>query len=178
MVVDIVRQHEAIREFWSQAHGWAPHDAADLLAKSRLDRLVSLAQCLDLWIKAPKGTEADGRLILAWANLGSLVEGSMKFLLSVYLLDYQKSALKRKGKDLSPDELGLEQLRVFFGQHVWTRAQKKRWLKWVQQVQQRRNAIHSFQDRDIGAFRVFAAAVRKYERFLDDVHGSVPYPNS
>jgi hypothetical protein len=35
--------------------------------------------------------QADGRMILAWTNLGTLVEGTMKFFLSVFASDYSRS---------------------------------------------------------------------------------------
>ena len=62
--------------FWKEAHGWAPIEAAELLNKSMLEWQGSLAEQLSVWC----GTLTDGQLILAWANLGALVEGQMKLL--------------------------------------------------------------------------------------------------
>ena len=41
----------------------------------------------------------DGELILAWANLGALLEGTLKLFFSIYYSDFQTDieALKRGG---------------------------------------------------------------------------------
>jgi hypothetical protein len=47
----------------------------------------------------------------------------------------------------------------------------------VQRVQQRRNAIHAFKDRDIGSVEEFFDEVRIYLDFLVDVTMGLPYPD-
>src|SRR5688572_9451640 len=90
VISEIVRVHEEINSNWKNLHGWAPPSAATLLDESRLDWLASLAHTLRLWANAtPSEEEHDGHLILAWANLGSLVEGLLKFFLSVHATDYE-----------------------------------------------------------------------------------------
>src|SRR5438309_1615922 len=82
VIEQIVRIHERLHHDWHDG-GWAPQDAANLLKSSRLDWLVSLAYTLKLWKdRNAADKNHDGALILAWANLGSLVEGAMKFFLS------------------------------------------------------------------------------------------------
>ena len=49
---------------------------------------ASLATSLSRWV----GATSDGDLILAWANLGTLVEGQLKLFLCVYYEDYMKDA--------------------------------------------------------------------------------------
>src|SRR5882724_4138100 len=91
VIEHIVRIHQELHKDWSDG-GWAPGDSARLLKASRLDWLVSLAHSLRIWNRlAPSNDNHYGLLILAWANLGSLVEGAMKFFLSVYLHDYRSS---------------------------------------------------------------------------------------
>ena len=85
IIAEIVFRNEIIHDNCSDMYGWAPHEAAELLDKSRLDRQVSLSQSLKLWNEDPKNDASEGHLILAWINLGSLVEGTMKLFLSVYL---------------------------------------------------------------------------------------------
>src|SRR5258708_38524822 len=92
IIKEIVNLNEHIREFWSNAQGWAPVEAALQLSRSRLDWQVSLSLTLQLWITPPEDTQRDGQLILAWANLGSLVEGTLKLLLCVHYRDYQADA--------------------------------------------------------------------------------------
>lgn len=37
--------------------------------------------------------------------------------------------------------------------------------------------MHAFKHRDIGTIAEFEAAVRKYESFIEDLDGRVPYPD-
>ena len=88
VVEKIISLNDKLSAFWASAHGWAPEDAANLLSKSRLDWQVSLSETLHLW-----------ELILAWANLGALLEGTLKLFFSIYYSDFQTDieALKRGG---------------------------------------------------------------------------------
>jgi len=173
-IVDVNRQ---LADFWSHAHGWAPRESANLLSRSRLDRQVSLSACLRIWSKKPPDGQRDGHLILAWANLGTLIEGSMKFFLSVFSQDYANHPSRsRKRRALDPDGLTLEILRQFFLQHVWTPREKRIWGSFVEKVQQRRNAIHAYKDRNIGDRKEFKAAVRTYFEFVNEIQGALPYP--
>jgi hypothetical protein len=84
-VIDrIVSLNRGIAKFWSKSDGWAPVAAAGLLGKSRLDWQASLSGSLRLWIHEPANALTKAELILAWANLGSLIEGTIKTLLSVW----------------------------------------------------------------------------------------------
>lgn len=177
VISDVVKVNREIREFWSNSHGWAPTDAAELLAKSRLDWQVSLSHCLELWLDHPMDEDHDGRLILAWVNLGSLVEGTLKFFLSVYEGDYSK-APRTRGQLKKPcriDDLQLEEMKQFFNEHIWTDSQKH-WNDWLGKIQCRRNAVHAYKDRDIGTFDEFLFEVEAYLDFLMELERQVPYP--
>ena len=114
-VSEIVLLNKKITEFWKSSSGWSPIDAAELLSKSRLDRQVSLSKSLILWEEPKDEGMSDGMLILAWANLGALVEGSLKWFLSVYFEDYKNDVNKLK-KD--PDGVTLNPLRLYFKKSV------------------------------------------------------------
>jgi hypothetical protein len=178
-VVDhIVALNHNLRRFWTKAEGWAPIEAAQLLSKAQLDWQVSLSKCLKIWLIEPLPDEGDGRLILAWANLGSLVEGTMKLLLSVYYKDYKNDveAIKnRKGKLSDPDVLGLDKLRQFFRKRIWRK--NEGWNEWVYHIQIRRNAIHAYKHREIGTFDEFFGDVREYLKFLRYINNRLPYPD-
>jgi hypothetical protein len=182
VILDIVKVNEELRTFWSHAHGWAPRPAAELLAKSRLDRQVALSRCLRLWVDPPNADELEGRLILAWVNLGMLVESTMKFFLSVHERDYWQTPVTR-GPNKEPcaiDELEFEELKQFYSKHIWKDAQKKRqkkkWNAWLGKIQQRRNAVHAYKDRDIGTFEEFPFAVETYLDLLRELERWLPYP--
>ena len=89
-VVDRIETlNQGIAKFWSKSDGWASVAAAGLLGKSRLDWQASLSGSLRLWIHEPSNALTPAELILAWANLGSLVEGTIKTLLSVWYETYK-----------------------------------------------------------------------------------------
>lgn len=178
-IVDrIVAAQNRIESFWSNARGWAPDAAADLLDECRLDRQVSLAECLRLWIVRsddPGGELSEGELILGWANLGSLVESTLKLLLVVFFKDYlaDDQAPRRKGNVQPPPDVSLERVRQFF--------MKRRLLtadldSYVLRVQRRRNAIHSLRQRDIGSAEELLNAVRHYLKLVEHIEGSLPAP--
>ncbi|KQL55275.1 hypothetical protein AN964_18340 [Heyndrickxia shackletonii] len=175
----IVELNKHIRSFWSNAHGWAPIDAADLLSKSRLDWLVSLSYSLYKWEINPQNEAEYGDLILAWANLGTLVEGSMKFFLSVFYEDYKNdiNAMKRRGQQVDPDGAMFDGLRTFFEKSVWIDTERQDKNDWLKEIQAKRNAIHAYKDREIDDFNTFRNQVKKYLSFLMDLLGRVPYPD-
>jgi hypothetical protein len=171
----IVTLNDDLRQFWTKADGWAPIEAAELLSKSRLDWQVSLSICLKIWASEPLPDDENGRLILAWANLGSLVEGTMKLLLSVFYKNYKKDveAIKKKGKLMEPNGLQLESMRQFFRKRIYG----EEWNIWIQHIQQRRNAIHAYKNRDIGTFTEFFDDVRRYLEFIRYINSRLPYPD-
>ncbi len=170
----IVTLNDGLRRFWTNADGWAPIEAAQLLSKSRLDLQVSLSICLKIWLSEPFPEDKSGRLILAWTNLGSLVEGTMKLFLSVFYEGYKSDveAIKKKGKLINPDSLQLESMRQFFRKRIWG----EDWDDWIRHIQQRRNAIHAYKSKDIGTSEEFFADVRKYLEFLRYINSRLPYP--
>jgi len=169
----IIKLNDGLRKFWSSAEGWAPVEAANLLDKSRLDRQVSLSRCLKLWVATSSPEVQDGHLILAWANLGSLIEGSMKLFLSVWYKTYKSDidAVRRKGKFQDPDGLQLEPLRQFFKKRIWDKTLDG----FIQNIQKRRNAIHAFKHRNIGTKNEFFDNVRKYLIILRYINYRLPY---
>lgn len=176
VISDIIEVNRKIGDFWPNSHGWAPKAAAELLAKSRLDWQVSLSHCLGLWREDPAEEDHDGCLILAWVNLGILVEGTMKFFLSVYERDYAEAPVTRgrRQESCAIDELKFEELKQFYVKNIWTNSQKKEWALWLGRIQQRRNAVHAYEDRDIGTFDEFFAEVATYLDFLMELEGQVP----
>jgi hypothetical protein len=183
VVIRIVNLNRSIGNFWSRSHGWAPDRVAELLGKSRLDWQVSLSETLYLWANNDVGELSSGKLILAWANLGSLLEGTLKTFLAVYYEDYlaDEPALKKsnafdhkKMKPHEPDTLALESLKQFFSQKkILTESDQTL----IELVQLRRNAIHAFQDRPIGDRIEFNSAVCSYLELVRGINRSIPYPD-
>jgi len=172
----IIEINEWLCDFWSNANGWAPGEAAALMSESRLDRQVSLSKCLNIWISDETLKHEDGALILSWANLGSLIEGTLKLYLAAHYEDYQKEDIftDKKGEMLDPDVLSLDRLRVFFNKvNLWSND----WNSYVVRVRDYRNAIHAFKDREIGTFSDFEECVKKYLEMIDEFSLGLPYPD-
>ncbi len=157
-------------DFWQSPYGWAPPNVANMLSVARLDWLFSLTECLKIWVSKDI-TITDGELLLARANLGSLVEGWLKLFYCVFYNDYDNSDNKyyayKKGiktAPIKPPNLSFEQLRQFSNDILWDKGDG--WNEWVKSVQRKRNAIHSFNDKDIGTCEEFISDVRKFYSFI------------
>jgi len=176
----IIASNERIRKFWTEeSSGWSPRETTELLENSRMDRLVSLSHSLRLWTEPCAAEDQEGRLILAWANLGILVEGTMTWLLCVFENDYAKKPMKTKnGSDLRPNRLRFEEMCRFFSEHIWIDSQRTEWDDWLTMVRNRRNAVHAFNQRDIGDWNDWRQAVVHYLDFIGELDGRVPYPDA
>ena len=188
----IIKLTEGLADFWSSSNGWAPIKAAELMSKSRLDWQASLSRTLRIFNTADAKSEAGG-LILAWTTLGSLTEGILKLFLSVWHSEYEASALKstlkgytdKNGDSIAPDILMLEKLRVFFGKEIYPKEIRKIWkeqgrldiIDWILKIQQRRNAIHAYKDRDIGDFNEFFVELKNFLIVMRRLTDSFPYPD-
>lgn len=187
----IIKLNEGLASFWGKSEGWAPIEAAQLLTKSRLDWQASLSRLLKIFLDSEISKES-GALILAWSALGSLTEGTMKLYLSVWYENYKYESLmndikeikKKNGDLIDPDRLGLEELRIYFSKRIynsytrkiWKTEGKTDWIDWIEFVKNKRNAIHSFQNREIADFNVFFQSVRLYLQFLRNLSNDFPYP--
>ena len=176
----IVALNEGLRGFWSGAQNWAPIEAADLLTKSRLDRQVSLSNLLYRWVEPPSEAEKDAVQIIAYANLGSLVEGTLKLFLSVFYETYKidSDAIVKFGKLQNPDVATLDPLRQYFKKKIWnTEDPADAWDAWILKILQRRNSIHAFKHRDIGTFEELQDDIRAYLKLLRRINNQLPYPD-
>lgn len=174
IVEQIIKGNKDLAGFWSKSQGWAPPEAAELMSKSRQDWQVSLSETLHLWTSVDM---TDGELILAWANLGALVEGTLKLYLSIYLKEYlaDTERVEQKGKTVEPDALALERLKVFFTKKELLDLE---WLDFITTIQQRRNAIHAFKCRPIGDKIELHEFIEKYLNFMRHINNRFPYPDN
>lgn len=173
-IVEIYRDHQY---FWGNAAGWAPEEAEKILTRSRLDWLHALSESLFTWTEVYRtSTDNEGKLILAWTNLGALLEGGIKLFLSVHVNQYQNSQHRfqdQKGNLIEPDVLPLEKLKVFLQkENIF----EKKWFPFISLVQQRRNAIHAYKHREIGNWTEFYESIKKLRTFTQEIKGRLPYP--
>lgn len=113
------------------------------------------------------------------------MESSLRLFLAVYLTDYHNSvedleainALQRSGPEqgqpYSPSSLQFEKIRQLLARRELFENHD---LGLVALVQSRRNAIHSFKNREIGTTEEFRAAVMQYRIFISSLATRLPYP--
>jgi len=174
VVKRIIEGNRQLSSFWYESRGWAPDDVADLMSKSRLDWQVSLSHTLKLWLK---DVLTDGELILAWSNLGALLEGTLKLFLAVYYHDYKcdEDNFKKKNRRLiDPDALALEKLKQFFNKKNLLNDKQ---ISLITQIQESRNAIHAFKHRPIGNIEEFHKCLSSYLDLMIEVNDRIPYPD-
>jgi hypothetical protein len=179
----IERLNDGLRRFWSAAAGWAPDDAAALMTKSRLDWQVALSRSLRHWVCDPPENLDEGDLILGWANLGRLIEGTIKLFLAVHYESYKndvetlkttKTWHNKKQKLIDPDGLVLDTLIDYVEKAELFAPEEIELCKFVQA---RRNAIHAFKDRPIGTGLELHRAIKKYLTMLRSTAQGLPYPD-
>lgn len=171
----IILTHQA--RFWGDG-GWAPDEVRELLCKSRLDRQVGLARCLKLWIEPLDESTDDAKIILAWTNLGAIVEGSLMLFLTVHLHDYMNNPLRRNSAERMPAELILKEISDFFCRYVWANHENKIeiWKPWLDKLRANRNGIHAFAERTVDGRSEFADALIMFRKLLVDLENHIPYP--
>lgn len=174
---DIVCVNAFLDDFWGKG-GWAPSEAAKLLSDSRLDRQTELSRTLSLWLESSDNHDSEGRLILAWTNLGALVEGTMKWFLCVFEHNYATAPeTDRYGNPIEPYDVWFAKLCNYFADNVWTDQQKQQFHNWCHTIRKRRNTIHAYSDNDIGTWNAWQQAVVTYLQFLVDLGFQAPYPD-
>lgn len=166
---------KATTQSWSETCGLAPEGVTDKLDAAMLDWMNDLTDSLDIWV-AKSLDMTDGELILAWTNLGALVECWLRFFYCVYYEDYMKSPkLGKKGKPLEPDDKAMtfDYLIQYSKGILWDNLQDPLYL-WVYKIQHYRNAIHAFSYREIGHPNDFILDIEQYSLFVDEVINRLP----
>lgn len=148
-----------------------PSSAAQKIDDAMLDWMRELTKALRIW--TDKGAKmTSGELILARANLGAIVESWLKFFYCVYNEDYQQSPIIRRGKNVEPNDLGFEDLKQYSRGILYQN--NDTWEQWIDSVQKKRNAIHSFNYRDIGISEDYYADVEKLYDFIHLIYEYLP----
>jgi hypothetical protein len=171
----IIAITEAMERFWRKAHGWAPREAADLMAAARLDRQVSFTKTLTDYLKPFPDEEAEARQILGYATLRSLCEGILKLFFSVWWEDYRRdadAALNSQGKVIAPEDVSFDRLITLYSSKG-----DSQFEAFLRRIQQRGNAIHHFTDREIGSQDELIADIARFLELCLAVNGQLPYPD-
>ncbi|SHO43658.1 hypothetical protein [Anaerocolumna xylanovorans] len=158
---------------WKEARGIAPDSSADKLDDAMLEWQSELTKTLKIWIDKGLAMTA-GELILARANLGAVVESWLKFFYCVYYEDYCKSPItNNKGKMIEPEKASFDNLKDFSSGKLWDDVNSPVYA-WVDSVQHKRNAIHSFRYRDIGTAQEFLDDIDHLYNFVENVLSHFP----
>lgn len=159
---------------WHNVHGFADKDAALKMDKAMLTWLCELTDALKIWID--KGlTMSTGELILARTNLGAVVESWLKFFYCVYYNDYIKKPIfnKHTQRIKQPEEASFQELKEFSTEILWDSKESIEYA-WIDSVQYKRNAIHSFKYRDIGTVNDFLNDIESLCEFVDIILSRLP----
>ena len=159
---------------WKDVHGIAHDNAAKKLDIAMLDWQSELTKTLKIWVD--KGLDMTvGELILARANLGAVVESWLRFFYCVFYDDYINQPMKnKKGQILEPEnDMRFEDLKKFSTGILWDDEKSKDYL-WVDSIQKKRNAIHSFTYKDIGTPLDFLLDVDYLCEFVDMILTHLP----
>ena len=159
---------------WKDVHGIAPDNAAKKLDIAMLDWQSELTKTLKIWVD--KGLDMTvGELILARANLGAVVESWLRFFYCVFYDDYINQPMKnKKGQILEPEnDMRFEDLKKFSTGILWDDEKSKDYL-WVDSIQKKRNAIHSFTYKDIRTPLDFLLDVDYLCEFVDMILTHLP----
>lgn len=136
--------------------------------------LFELTESLKIWIdKGEKLT--DGELILAWTNLGSIIECWLKFFFCVYYEEYVKAPMyaTNSGKKIEPENAKFDFLIKSNIGILWESVEDHEY-QWIRKIQQYRNAIHAFKKRKLGTPKEFLQSIKKLETFVYHILGFFP----
>ena len=169
----IIRDTNNTTLLWKEAaqENNPPSSAAQKIDDAMLDWMRELTKTLRIW--TDKGAKmTSGELILARANLGAIVESWLKFFYCAYNEDYQKKPKIKYGNIVEPNDLGFEELKQYSRDILYPK--NDAWEKWIDSVQKKRNAIHSFNYREIGISDDYYNDVEKLYDFIHLIDDRLP----
>jgi len=170
----IIRVTKALNEFWLNCRGWAPESAFELIQEARLDRQLSFANTLpDYEVIFNKDVE-EAKIIMGYATLRGMSESAIKLFLSAFIEDYLKNPLvdRKKNKVIKPKEIGFDSLIGLYVKHG-----DPLFEDYLRRIQFRGNAIHHFNDREIGNQSELIEDIKMFKNFLLAVNSQLPYPD-
>ena len=169
----IIQITNNITLLWKEAahQSIPPQLTAKKIDDAMLDWMCELTKTLRLWTDKG-GHMTSGELILARANFGAVVESWLKFFYCVYVDDYQKNPQKGSKGVIEPNNLSFEALRQYSQGILYSKNDD--FDKWILSVLMKRNAIHSFNYREIGSADDFYDDIEKLYDFIELITDRVP----
>jgi hypothetical protein len=173
-VAKIIAITQEMAAFWRKSYGWAPRNAADLLAAARLDRQVSFAHTLYDYLETFPPCQVEAKQILGYATLRSMCEGVLKLFFAVYFNDYSNdpdAVRDRKKNIVEPGDVNFDRLIALYSKKADSTHDA-----FLRRIQARGNGIHHFTDRDMGTQSELISDICQFLEFIDDVDSGLPYP--
>ena len=169
-----------------RTQGWFPKELSQSLKDKHIDWMWSLTEWLDEWKRLAVNDEMDdGGRILAYANLGALVESWLKLFLLCHIRSYDEDPCKRKnGTIIKPKDIKFENLIEFFYK-IWDIDEglsdeynefAKKYPEWAKRVQHRRNILHIFTNSELGTNSEFLEDLEFYYILIDEIATRIPLP--
>ncbi|MDN9009495.1 hypothetical protein [Brevibacillus laterosporus] len=164
VVDEVIKRHTSIHASWSIPPRSKQLSTAHLVTADTLLCQISLSKSLHRWLNM-QSTEP-GDLLLAWTNIGLLVEGTMKWFLSVFHEEVRHEWENQviKFQDHYSQESFLYMMRKFFHQRIWFG--KGDFDRWVMHVHECRFYGLSEHQQLQSRMERFDEAVRVYLHFL------------
>ena len=168
----IINRTDNITLLWENAAtASAPKNVVIKMNAAMFGWMRDLTRTLRLW--SDKGSSmTDGELILARSNLGAIVESWLKLFYCAYIDDYKKNPVSKNRKVIEPNNLSFEDLKSYSEGKLYKAGDG--WKDWIDSVQKKRNAIHSFNKRDIGNAGDYYDDLEKLYSFIEKLRMQLP----
>jgi hypothetical protein len=160
-------------EFWPNSGGWGTEEISEMFEQRSMDRLVSMAQSLRHWGDRLEVNATEGELILAWVNLGALVEGALKLFFCVYYNDWNND----------PDAPAYKnekrmQIDTFFDKLIQFHLEKSEGAdrNFLENIRDQRNLIHPLKVGFVFGVEAFRESLALSANLFLSVEGRLPYP--
>lgn len=171
----IIEKNRSFGIFWGnldklsgRVDGWAPNcTAQELLSNVCFESQLSLSYRLRELCRSHPKEEDVAKLILMHTALGSLLESTLKFFITVYIFNISEKNKKIGTKNLHQIEKILKENRIF----------EQEQLQWIKSMRESRNSIHSFNKQNIDEWNKLKLNISKYNVFLDEIDTRLPWPS-
>ncbi len=157
--------------------GWAPDETIRILKSVNFERILSLMESLNYY--QSKDYLSDGELLIAVTIIGSLVEFWIKFFYTIYIQDYFNSVKEdsrffdcKKKKIKLPDKIKFETLKQFSRENLLKNNEK--FEEWINRIQFKRNAIHTFVYREIGGTEELEYDLEMLSLLIEKIYYRLP----
>ena len=186
-IIQIIKKHEKFKKFWGRLsyhsgyiNGWTPpKEAMELLDEVWFNVQISLSCRLREFFREHPEDENTAKLIVLWTLLGSLVENTLRFFLSIYILNVDESKYKKLlffKKELMISKANFINIIKFIKKEEIFNNNDYNWVEWFDEIRDLRNSVHSFNKKEICDPSELEDHILKYKNFLECIDGRLPWP--